>query len=181
MKLLIAKILSSVLRAYFKLRFGGRISWGRDVILNHRFKFKGPGKLIIGDEVNMWAHKEANEFLTFSNEAVIKIGKRTRLNGVTVQCRQSVTIGEECLIGSAIIMDNDFHSVYFEKRKDPKAIKSAPVVIGDCVWLAGQCAILKGVNIGTESVVGFRAVVTKDIPAKKVAAGNPAVIVKDIC
>ncbi len=180
MKLAIAKFLSAFLRLYFVFKYGNRITWGQGVILNHRFKFSGKGRLIIGENVNLWSHKEPNEFFTFSKDAVIKIGNNCRLNGVTIQSRNSVTIGNDCLLGSTMLIDNDFHSIYFERRNNPLAIKSAPIVIGSRVWVAGQSAILKGVTIGDESVVGFRAVVTKTVPAKKVVAGNPAQIVKEI-
>lgn len=179
-KVKIGLLLSAFFRLYFKLRYGKKIAWGKNVIVNHRFKFAGPGRLVIADEVNLWAHKEPNEFFTYAHDAVIRIGKRTRINGIGVQCRKSVRIGEDCLIGSAVIMDNDFHSVHFEHRNDPAHIKSSEVIIGDGAWLAGQCAILKGVTVGEEAVVGFRAVVAQNVPAKTVVAGNPATVVKKL-
>ena len=180
MKILIARYLSVVLKFLFSLRYGKRVVFGKRIILSPQFFFRGPGKLIIGVDVNLWTHKEMNGFFTYSPEAVITVGDKCRLNGVTIQCRKAVTIGEDCLLGSVMLIDNDFHSVHFDKRNDPSAIKSAPIIIGNRVWLAGQSAVLKGVTIGDESVVGFRAVVTKDVPAKKIAAGNPAIVVKDI-
>ena len=194
LKYKIGKGLSGLFRLWFLLRYGSHVSWGKGVIVNHRFKFSGKGKLIIGDDVNLWAHKEPNEFHTYTAEAEIKIGARSRLNGVGIQCRQQVLIGEDCLIGSAVIMDNDFHSVNFEERNGgdggaeaseaantgAAGIKTAPVVIENKVWLAGQCAILKGVTVESEAVVGFRAVVSKDVAMKTVVAGNPAVVVKHL-
>lgn len=75
-------------------------------------------------------------------------------------------------------MDNDFHSVEFDHRNDPAYIKSKPIVIEDRAWLAGQSAILKGVTVGKDAVVAFRAVVTKDVPEGRIVAGNPAEIVR---
>lgn len=176
----IALGLSIVFKAFFKLKYRSAVTFGKRVIINHRFKFKGAGRLIIAADANLWAHKEPNEFFTYSPDAVIKIGERTRLNGVGIQCRESVQIGQDCLVGSAVIMDNDFHSLNFEHRNNPAFIKSAPVHIDDKVWLAGQCAILKGVKIGKEAVVGFRAVVASNVPEKTVVAGNPAIVVKNL-
>jgi len=48
------------------------------------------------------------------------------------------------------------------------------------VWAGGQSAILKGVTIGENSIVGFRAVVTRDVPPNVVVAGNPAGVVKEL-
>ena len=54
------------------------------------------------------------------------------------------------------------------------------MVIGNNVWVGAQAVILKGVTIGDDSVVGTSAVVTSDVPAGVVVAGNPARIVKRI-
>jgi acetyltransferase-like isoleucine patch superfamily enzyme len=52
------------------------------------------------------------------------------------------------------------------------------VIIGNDVWLGSGCTIMSGVKIGDGAIVSARAVVTKDIPAYSIAAGNPARIVK---
>jgi acetyltransferase-like isoleucine patch superfamily enzyme len=49
-----------------------------------------------------------------------------------------------------------------------------PVHIGDNVWLGDHATVLKGVTIGDNSVVAARAVVTRDVPANVIVAGNPA-------
>ncbi|MBT4917346.1 acyltransferase [Candidatus Peregrinibacteria bacterium] len=180
MKRTVALILSWPLKLIMKLRFGKRIKFGKNVILNHKFRFQGKGTLEVGDNCNLYAHEEATRFLTFNKEAKITIGKGTRLNGTTFQCKSSIEIGEDCLIGSAMLIDTDFHSIYHEHRNDPAHIKSKPIKIGDRCWLAGQSTILKGVTVGNESVVAFRALVTKDVPEKVVVAGNPAKVVKEI-
>jgi maltose O-acetyltransferase len=174
MKKTLAIKLSLFIKTWFKLLYGNRIRFGKKTIINHRFSFKGKGKLIIGNNVNLWAHKEKNEFITLSKGALIEIGDGCRLNGLSVQCREHVSIGRDCLIGSALVLDTDYHSVHFEKRNDPDYIRNSPVFIKDRVWLAGQTAVLKGVTVGEEAVVGFRAVVTKDIAPKTIVAGNPA-------
>ena len=55
-----------------------------------------------------------------------------------------------------------------------------PVTIGDSVWIGGSAILLPGVKIGDKSVVGAGAVVTKDVPANVVVAGNPAKIIRTI-
>ena len=52
--------------------------------------------------------------------------------------------------------------------------------IGDNVWLGDHATVLKGVTIGENSVVAARAVVTRDVPANVVVAGNPAKVVKEL-
>ncbi len=178
MKVKIASVLSRFLIYIYKLRYGKRVIFGQNVIVNHRFKIKGKGQLIIGDNVNMWAHQEANAFHFYDKNAIIKIGQGTRLNGVACHCAKLIEIGKNCMIGSANIMDTDFHTfddkghILYGNQKN-KSIK-----IGDHVWLCGQSVVLKGITIENKSVVAFRTVVTKNIPKNAVVAGNPGKIVK---
>ncbi|SET47480.1 Maltose acetyltransferase [Geodermatophilus poikilotrophus] len=55
-----------------------------------------------------------------------------------------------------------------------------PITIGDDVWLGGGVVVLPGVTIGENAVVGAGAVVTRDLPADVVAAGNPARVVRTL-
>ena len=63
---------------------------------------------------------------------------------------------------------------------DYRAGKDRPVVIEDNVWLGLNVVVLKGVHIGENSVIGANSVVTKDIPANVIAAGNPCKIIRHI-
>jgi acetyltransferase-like isoleucine patch superfamily enzyme len=58
------------------------------------------------------------------------------------------------------------------KRAGPT--KSAPIVIGDGVWIAAGVTILPGVSIGAGSIIGAGSVVTRDIPERTLAFGTPA-------
>ena len=66
-----------------------------------------------------------------------------------------------------------------EQRKTGIA-KGAEVHIGNTVWIGGNCTILPGVTIGDNAVVAAGSVVTKDVPANAVVAGNPARVIKYI-
>ena len=54
------------------------------------------------------------------------------------------------------------------------------IVIGDHCWLGGGVIVCPGVTIGDRAVVGAGSVVTRDIPADSVAAGNPARIIRPL-
>jgi len=54
------------------------------------------------------------------------------------------------------------------------------VVIEDNVWIAGMATVLKGVRVGRDSVVGFGTIVSSDVPAGVVVAGNPARLVRNL-
>lgn len=96
--------------------------------------------------------------------------------GVEIQSAVGVTIGSGCAIGDeVIIQDTNFHEV-----DEGGAPKVAPVTIGKNVWIARRAIILPGVSIGDHAVVGAGSIVTKDVPAKTVVAGNPAKWVRDV-
>jgi acetyltransferase-like isoleucine patch superfamily enzyme len=79
----------------------------------------------------------------------------------------------------AMVVDTDFHPLHPEGRwRAPlSAAGSRPVSIGDDVFVGARAVILKGVHIGNGAVIGAGAVVTRDVPAYAVVAGNPARIV----
>ena len=180
MKNILITLISRFCITYFTLRYRGRVIFGKNCIINWRFVFSGNGQLIIGDGCNLWAHEEWNRFQTYSKDAQISIGKNCRLNGVLLQARKKITVGKNCLLASTLVMDTDFHHVDPPKRFETKNIPTKSVTIGNNVWLAGQSVVLKGVNIGDNSVVAMRAVVSADVEQNTVVAGNPARVVKEL-
>ena len=108
----------------------------------------------------------------------LEIGDRTMLNfGGDIGVTRSVTIGRDCLIGThAIILDNDFHDAL--RRQDRPEAK--PVRIGDRVWIGNRVIVLPGVTIGDDAVVGAGSVVTSDVAARSVVAGNPARVIRQL-
>jgi len=158
----------------------GRWKIGNDFVCNGRLRLGGPGTIILGDGVNAWAREEANVLLTFRPEAVIRIGNNVRLNGAGLQAASGITVGDDCILGSCTIVDTDHHAVEVERRRPGMLAATSPIVIGRNVWVAGAAAVLKGVAIGDDSVVGYGAVVSSDVPAGVVVAGNPARVVRNL-
>ena len=129
MKKKIALFFSKIFISYYKIRYGKKVNFGKNVIVNHKFQVNGAGKIFIGDSTNLWAHAEPNSFNFYSKNAIITIGANTRLNGVTCHCSASIELGKDCLVGSAIIMDTDFHTFSDPSHvlfKNPKAIRVKP-------------------------------------------------------
>ena len=90
-----------------------------------------------------------------------------------------VTIGDDVWLGPKVQIYTPSHPIDPGARK--RRIESAhPVVIGDNVWIGGGAIILPGVTIGENSVIGAGSVVTHDIPANVVAAGNPCRILREL-
>lgn len=95
---------------------------------------------------------------------------------------ESARIGNNVKIGGCVLItDTDAHPMdYVARRSSNDGTKSAPVVIEDDVWVGAHCIILKGVTIGARSIIGAGSVVTKNIPADCVAAGNPCKVIKSL-
>jgi acetyltransferase-like isoleucine patch superfamily enzyme len=108
--------------------------------------------------------------------ARLKIGKRCSIGDRTeIHCGESVAIGDRVIIAwDCNILDRDYHSV------DATQERTAPVSIGNDVWIGCRSIVLKGVNIGDGAVVAAGSVVTKDVPAHTLVAGNPAEIKKEV-
>jgi maltose O-acetyltransferase len=170
--------------AFYRWRWtafsGGRRQIGEGFICNGRLRLGGPGAIRIGDNVNAWARAEANVLLTFAPEARIEIGNNTRLNGAGLQAASLIAVGDDCILGSCTIVDTDHHSVEADRRRPGARPLTAPIKIGRNVWVAGAAAVLKGVTIGDDSVVGYGAVVGSDVPAGVIVAGNPARVVRQL-
>ncbi|MGP8200400.1 MAG: acyltransferase [Limisphaerales bacterium] len=113
---------------------------------------------------------------TLAPGARLVFGDKVGLSAAVICAGFSIEIGPGTLIGAgAMIIDNDFH-VYSEQGWcDEVQAGARPVKVGREVFIGARAIILKGVTIGDRAVIGAGAVVTKDVPADHVAAGNPAV------
>lgn len=91
--------------------------------------------------------------------------------------RGGITIGNEVFIGPKVNLITINHDPNPENRS---ATYGRPIIIEDKVWIGIDSTILPGVRIGYGAIVGAGSVVTKDVPAMTIVAGNPARIVKNI-
>lgn len=90
-----------------------------------------------------------------------------------------VHIGDLTMIGPNVTICTTGHPVDPHYR-EMAAHYSLPIYIGKNVWIGSNAAILPGVSIGDNTVIGAGSVVTRDIPAKVVAVGNPCRILREI-
>ena len=108
----------------------------------------------------------------------MKFGKRVFINsGCKFQDQGGITIGDDVLIGHNCVIATLNHAMDPERRAD---MIPAPVKIGDKVWIGANVTILQGVSIGEGAVIAAGAVINKDVPARTVAGGIPAKIIKKI-
>jgi maltose O-acetyltransferase len=90
-----------------------------------------------------------------------------------------VTIGDRVLFGPAVQLLAATHPLEAELRAQGLEY-AEPISIGDDVWLGGGAIVLPGVTIGDRAVVGAGSVVTRDVPADVVVAGNPARVIRSL-
>lgn len=110
----------------------------------------------------------------------ISVGKRFFANfNFTVLDEAQVTIGDDCFVGPNVGIYTACHSTDPVERNSRREW-GEPVTIGDNVWIGGNVTILPGVTIGDNVTIGAGSVVTHDIPANVVAAGNPCRVIKEI-
>jgi acetyltransferase-like isoleucine patch superfamily enzyme len=147
------------------------------------------GAVRLGDYVSCYAGCS----FSLGQKGRCTVGNFTLMNGALVMAEELIEIGSYCLISWNVgIADSDFHPLapaqrrldalalapYYKERPPRPPIRTAPVRIGDNVWIGMNAVILKGVTIGENSVVAAGSVVTKSIEPNTVVAGNPAVVVK---
>ena len=108
----------------------------------------------------------------------ITIGKNVFINACCrFQDQGGIEIGDGSLIGHNTTIATLNHDFNPQKRANitPKKVK-----IGKNVWIGSDSTILPGVHIGDGAIIGAGSVVTKDIPARTIAVGNPARVIKQI-
>lgn len=176
-----------------RIRFGlARIPWeagwrlfGSPIIQKHR-----DSTITIGNRACLRSKARSNPLAPFhpvvlstrNAGAVIQIGDDFGMTGGSIVAATNVTIGNRVALGAnCVITDTDFHPIDpIVRSADPSLASTAAVQIGDDVFVGMQSIVLKGVSIGRGTTIGAGSVVTSDIPAGVIAAGNPARVIRSI-
>jgi acetyltransferase-like isoleucine patch superfamily enzyme len=169
------RLAGSLLNA--QLRMGRRASVPVSTRLSGKIHLRGNGRLVFGRGITLMGNVVPIEFISHEG-ACITIGDHTFINyGSSISAHQLVTIGRHCLLGHyTFILDNNEHDLMQHRTLPP----SEPVVIEDYVWIGSRVCVLPGVRIGHHSAIGAGSIVTTDIPADCLAAGNPARVIRSI-
>jgi acetyltransferase-like isoleucine patch superfamily enzyme len=168
--LAITRVLLGRTRAYCLRLRGANI--GSKVTLGFLSRFDHPAGISIGHrsttESQVWIKIE-------STVGKVRIGDHCFVGrNVEIDCIERVTIGDRTLIAPGVFITDHNHNIRGIGRIAEQGCISAPVHIGDDVWIGASAIILPGVTIGNGSVVGAGAVVTKSIPSLEIWAGVPA-------
>lgn len=148
---------------------------------------RGRRAIRFGAHFTTGRHVRLDAFPIESNRTVLVIGNDVQLNdAVHIGAAELVEIGDNTLIASRVFITDHGHGIY--DRQDTgslpeiapieRSIVAKPVHIGRNVWLGEQVCILPGVTIGDGAIIGAGSVVTRNIPARCVAVGNPARVIR---
>ncbi len=110
----------------------------------------------------------------------IQLGDRAFLNyDVVILDCAPVRIGERALVGPRVQLIAADHPRTVERRATGLE-SAAPVTVEDDAWVGAGAIVLPGVTVGRGSIVGAGSVVTRDVPAGVVAAGNPCRVLREV-
>ncbi|MFH1523832.1 MAG: acyltransferase [Chloroflexota bacterium] len=149
------------------------------VLSNVRVRIRGSGHCIeFGENCRI----SRGAVLWFEDHnGLLQVGPGTTMVEVHIAVTEmgsKVTIGEDCMFANDIdIRTGDSHSV-IDAQTGERLNYAGDVVIGRHVWIAPHTVILKGVNIGDNSIIASGAVVTKSCESGVIIGGNPAKVIK---
>lgn len=151
--------------------------YGRPFVLK-----SASGFLKIGDNCTFRSNATSNLIginrpciISVQSNAVLNIGAGCGFSGTVIGCFLSITLEDNVRCGAnTLITDSDWH------LDDPRSGEPKSIYIEKNVWLGVNVTVMKGVRIGENSVIGAGSVVTKDVPANVVAAGNPCLVIKQL-
>lgn len=150
-------------------------------LLNLRFFIRGNNnRIVVSSQVRV--NRDGDLWIE-DDGGTITIGEQCTFEAAHIAVTEpgsSITIGRDCLFAYDIdIRTGDSHSI-IDTQTDKRINYARDVLIGDHVWIAAHCSILKGVRLGRNSVVATRSVVTKPFDQEGViVGGNPARILKE--
>jgi len=128
---------------------------------------------VLGDDSTI------EDFCTVNNGVGdILIGKRCRI-GMSNVLIGPVTIGNDVILAQNIVMsglNHGYEDIHLPPHNQPVSKKR--ITLEDEVWIGANAVVVAGVTIGKHAVIAAGSVVTKNVPAYSVAAGNPAKIIK---
>jgi acetyltransferase-like isoleucine patch superfamily enzyme len=167
--------LRHALRRFWLFRNVGSV--GTDVYVDANVQLlRHPEKVFLGDRVML---KEGVKICPTHPEATITIGDWTTVGyNVCIFSKSNISIGKDCLIAPFCYFVDSDHGIDLGCLIREQSMVTAPIVIGNDVWLGTGVVVTKGVTIGNGAVVSAGSVVTKDIPPNTIFGGVPARFIK---
>jgi acetyltransferase-like isoleucine patch superfamily enzyme len=143
-------------KSLFLIPGKGKIEFGKKVIVSSNVELQSKGNLTIG-----------------SNSTINRYSRIIAYNNISLG--KNVTIAQ-----FVSILDHDHHFEMKNQKLELNGYKSSPITIGNNVWLADKCTVLKGVNIGDNVIAGAHTLINKDVPSNCIIGGVPFKILKQL-
>ncbi len=134
------------------------------------------GRIYVAGDVRIGEGATIEEGCRLVGTPGITIGKNFYANAYA-HLLGGVTIGDNVLLGPKVIIWARDHGIAKGTPIREQGHNTAPITIGDDVWIGASAVILKGVTIGNGAVIGAGAVVTHDVPPDAIAVGIPAKVI----
>jgi len=157
-----------------------QISFGpNSTIYNLKIRMRGSNhRLEFGENCRV---SRGGWFWFEDQDCLLKIGANTTMVDVHIAVTEpgsQVLIGDECMLANDIdIRTGDSHSV-IDIASGERLNFPANVTIENHVWIAPHVVILKGVTIGSHSVIATGSIVTRPVQSGVIVAGNPADVIR---
>lgn len=158
----------------------------------YRNKFQCPSLSMIGKNCGVHIFKQGrisckgriildDDSMLFS-KGELTIGKRFGMNKYSrIVAHEKIEIGDQVTIGQMVsILDHDHHYALVDEKMNLEGYTTAPVKIGNNIWIGDKCTILKGITIGDNVIIGANTLVNKDVPSGVVIGGVPFKILKKL-
>lgn len=167
---IVRRVSGSITLARSGIHAEGRVSIGSHVRL--RATDGATARIATGVTIDRFAD------ITVKNGRM-EIGARSYIGQYCVICaREAITIGADCLIAEHVTIRDQDHCFGPGLVTARSGFETAPVIIGNNVWIGAKATVTRGVTIGDNAVIGANSVVTQDIPANSVAVGAPARLIR---
>jgi len=156
-------------------------SFGERSVLSLPIRLAGVEGISIGNGVFVGPDSWLQTIPEPGYAAKLSLGDNTSIAGsVVISAVRSVTLGRAVLLAKNVYISDHIHAYHQDEVpiKDQGVDRVAPVHIGDGAWLGQGVVVVPGVTIGPGSVVGANSVVTSSVPARSLAVGAPARVVR---
>lgn len=181
MKNMIKAVYMHTIHARYYIRFS---KIGRKCFIGRRARINQCKYISMGDQCRIGNDCRISVYEEFGGEVntpELIFGNRVYMGDhISILCADKILIKDDVLMASYIMIASENHGMDVEGEigYGKQKLITQPVTIENGVWIGEKAIILPGVTIGEKAIVAAGAVVTKDVPAYTVVAGNPARILK---
>lgn len=161
---------------------------GENTLMDRPFTVTGERYISLGNNFHACRGCRIQAWDNFAGEhytPFLKIGDNVSINmDVDISCINKIVIGDGVQMASNILITDHFHGKIDASAKElppskRKLYSKGPIIIENNVWIGSNVAVMPGVTIGENAIIGANTVVTHDIPANAVCVGgNSARVIK---